>query len=388
MGRVLQRWRWSLLLALVLALGLVWVFWPAAIPVDSARVTRGSMSVGVTDDGVTRAQEQYFVSAPVTGYLARVALKPGDEVVKGQEVTRITGRPSSPLDPRTTSESQAALAAARAASRQAAASLQLARNDLARAEALAAQGFLPLAQLDAARNRVATGQAALAQANAEIARIRAVLTQPAGASHVPVSVRAPAPGRVLTVISESEGVVAEGTPIMTIGDPAHLEVVVDLLSREAVQIKPGDRAEITRWGGPQPLVGQVYRIEPFGRLRVSALGVEEQRVNVIIRFANPALLAQKGLGHGFQVDATIRNWGSENALRVPVGALFRDSGGNWQVYVIEGGRARVRTVRIGHVNDTFGEVLGGLSEGEQVVLNPANALQDGLRVTVREGAAR
>ena len=383
MRRWLSRWRWPLLLAVLVIAGLTFAFWPRAAAVDAGEVSRGSMVVSVTDTAVTRAQEHYIVSAPVAGYLARIQFEAGDEVAAGQELARISGRPSTPLDPRTLAEGRAALASAQAAAGQARAGLDLARSDLARAEALAPRQFVSRAQVEALRARVLSGEAALAQARAEAARLAAIIRQPDGSTGAAVTLRAPASGRVLSVVNESAGMVAEGTPIVTIGDPAALEVVVDLLSREAVRVHPGDRALITRWGGPDPLEGRVWRVEPFGQREISALGVEEQRVNVIIRFADPARLAAAGLGHGFQVDATIERWRDDKALRVPVGALFRGSEGQWQVFVIERGRARLRTVTVGQINADWGEVRGGLDEGQRVVLNPANTLRDGQRVSPR-----
>lgn len=383
MQRRLARWRWPLLLAVLVIAGLTFAFWPRAAAVDAGEVSRGAMVVSVTDTAVTRAQEHYIVSAPVTGYLSRIQLKAGDAVGAGQELARISGRPSTPLDPRSLAEGRAALASAQAAAAQARAGLDLARSDLARAEALAPRQFVSRAQVEALRARVASGEAALAQARAEAARIGALVREPDGSTGAAVTLRAPAAGRVLSVVNESAGMVAEGTPIVTIGDPAALEVVVDLLSREAVQVHPGDRALITRWGGPQPLEGRVWRVEPFGQRQISALGVEEQRVNVIIRFADPARLAAAGLGHGFQVDATIERWRDDKALRVPVGALFRGAEGQWQVFVIERGRARLKSVTIGQINADWGEVRAGLGESQRVVLNPANTLRDGQRVSPR-----
>jgi HlyD family secretion protein len=379
----LLRWRWPLLLAAVLAAGLAFVFWPQAVAVDAATVSRGPMVVSITDTAVTRAAEHYVISAPVSGYLSRINLDPGDAVRAGQDIARLSGPPSAPLDPRSTAEARAALAAVQAVVTQARAELDLARRDLARVEALAPRQFVSRAQLEAARARVISGEAVVAQARADVARLSAVLGRPDGTTGSSVTLRAPASGRVLNVLNESAGVVLEGTPIMTIGDPAELEVVVDLLSREAVQVQPGDRAEITRWGGPDPLVGTVWRVEPFGRLQISALGVEEQRVNVIIRFADAARLSAAGLGHGFQVDATIERWRDNDALRVPVGALFRGGLGQWQLFTIRQGRARLTNVTIGQINEDWGEVRGGLAEKDAVILNPANTLLDGQRVRAR-----
>lgn len=383
MWNKLKQWRWALVVAALLLAGLVYAFWPAPTPVDTAKITRGPMAVGVTDDGVTRAEQYYVVSAPVTGYLSRIALKPGDTISQGTLITRMTGRPATPLDLRSQQELRGALTAAQAAASSAQASLTQARNDLERAEHLAERGFLPRAQLENARTRVMTGEATLAQTRAEAARIRAMLTQPIGEATTPVPVRSPASGSVLTVINESEGVIPEGTPLMTIGDPQKIELVIDLLSREAVQVKEGDRAEITRWGGSEALTGTVWRVEPFGRLKISALGIEEQRVNVIIRFDEESAMQAARLGHGYQIDATIIRWSSPDALRVPIGALFRGQDGGWRVFIVKGGRAEERSVTIGHMNDEFGEVTAGLEEGEEVVLNPPNSLSSGMAVSAR-----
>ena len=381
---LLRRWRWAILVGALVVLGLAFAFWPAAAPVDGGKVTRGSMAVGVTDDGVTRAEEYYVVSAPVTGYLKRIELEAGDVVSRGALITQMTGPPATPLDERSREELRGRLAAARAAQDGAASSLAQARRDLARAEDLARRGFLSRARLEDARTRAETSQAALTEANGQVRSIRAMLAETGAAtSGEPVPVRAPAGGSVMNVINESEGVILEGTPLMTIGDPRKIEVVVDLLSREAVRVKPGDRVDISEWGGPGSLAGHVKRIEPFGRLKISALGIEEQRVNVIIGFDEKAREQAMRLGHGYQIDATIVLWSDEHALRVPIGALFRGGDGGWRVYVIDGGRAEERAVTIGHINDEYGEVLKGLSEGEPVILNPGNALEDGMRVSPR-----
>lgn len=384
MWDLIKRWRWAILIAALLLLGLVYTFWPAATPVDTARVTRGPMAVGVTDDGVTRAEEYYVVSAPVTGYLSRIELEPGDPVTRNTLITTMTGRPSSPIDPRSTQELRGALASAQAATSAAQASLVQARRDLGRAEELAERGFLARANLENARTRVTTGEATLAQSRAEAARIRALLDQPQGPGRgEPVTVRAPAGGVVLSVITESEGVIPEGTQLMTIGDPDAIEAVVDLLSREAVRVKPGNRVEITQWGGPDPLIGVVERVEPFGRLKVSALGIEEQRVNVIVGFEGAAAQQAARLGHGYQIDATVILWSSRDALRVPIGALFRAANGDWQVFVSDHGRARQRTVKLGHLSDEYAEVLEGLAAGDEVIVNPSNSLEDGAKVRPR-----
>lgn len=384
MRDLIRRWRWALIVAGLMLAGLAFAFWPEAELVDTGKVTRGPMAVGVTDDGETRVEDLYVVSAPVTGYLSRIELEAGDQITRGTLITRMTARPAPPLDLRSQEELRAALSAARATEAGAVAALGQAERDLRRAEELSARGFMPRAQLEAARTRVATGRAALQQSRGEVRRVEAQLATPGGASaDAPVAVRAPAGGAILSVISESEGIIAEGTPLVTIGDPRQIEVVVDLLSREAVRVKPGDRVEITQWGGPGPLAAHVKRIEPFGRLKISALGIEEQRVNVIIGFDAASLAQAARLGHGYQVDATVILWSKRDALRLPIGSLFRGDDGGWRVFLVEGGRARERPVRLGHLNDEYGEVLGGIDAGTEIVLNPGKALRDGSRVKPR-----
>jgi len=384
MGERIKRWRWAIVVAAFLLAGLIFAFWPAAFRVDAGTVTRGPMAVGITDDGVTRAQEYYVVSAPITGYLSRIELEAGDKVSRGTLLTKMTARPSAPLDQRSQRELHAALGAARAGQSGANSTLAQARRDLTRAKELSDRGFLPRARLEAAQTLVANSEAAARQSGAEIARIQALLAAPRSRGAGPsVPVRAVLSGSVLSVINESEGVIAEGTPLVTLGDPSRIEIVVDLLSREAVRVKPGDRVEITQWGGAGPLRGKVEQVEPFGTLKISALGIEEQRVNVIIAIDPAAATDAVRLGHGYQIEAMIILWSAPDALRVPIGALFRDQQGRWSVFVDENGRARQRQIRIDHINDEFAEVLGGLSLDEAVILNPGNALEDGMRISLR-----
>lgn len=383
-GSLFNRWRWALLITLLLAAGLIYAFWPEAVPVDSGEVSRGPMTVGVTDDGVTRVEEYYVVSAPVTGNMTRIELEPGDQVSRGALITRMVGAASNPLDPRSERELKAALASARASQRGALTLLEQARRDLARAEELAERGFLPRAQLEAARTRASNGKAQLDQARAEVQRYEALLAQPVGAGPgIPVAVRAPTGGTVMSVITESEGVIPQGTQLMTIGDPHRIEAVVDLISREAARVSIGDRVLITQWGGAKTITGKVTQVEPFGRLKISALGIEEQRVNVIVGFDPAQAEALALLGHGYQIDATFILWSKDDALRVPIGALFRGVDGRWHVFVIEHGRAVERAVSLGHLNDEYGEVLDGLTEGDRVILNPGGTLADGVSVKAR-----
>jgi len=384
---MVKRWRWAIGISALVLLMLVYSFWPEAVAVDTDEVTRGPMAVGVTDDGVTRVHDLYTVTAPVTGYVTRIELEPGDRVVAGQTIiARMAGAPSTPLDARSRAETREALSAAQAAARAAAASSELAQSDLVRARELSERGFLPKAQLDAAEANARASAAALQSSRAEVRRLQDALAEPAAAGMPKggeVAVRSPESGVVLTRLNESEGVVAMGTPLMQIGDPSQIEVVIDLLSREAVPVKAGAPVEITRWGGPNPLPGKVRLVEPYGRLKISALGIEEQRVNVIIDFDTKTAGQIAALGHGYQVDGTIILWRSDDVLRVPVGALFRGENGKWQVFVADGSRARLREVEVGHLNDDYGEVTGGLEPGMEVILNPGRTVEDGVRISRR-----
>lgn len=384
----IKSWRWAILIAAVLLAGLAYSFWPKAEAVDLATVSEGPMEVGLTDDGVTRVRELYTVTAPVTGYVTRIELEPGDTVIAGQTViARMAGIPSQPLDQRSRAELRNAITASRAAESRASAVLRLAEADLGRAEAIAERGFLSKADLEARRAGAASSRADLARSRADTRRLQSLLAEPAAGgtpSGGAVAVRSPESGVVLRRLSESEGVVAQGTALMEIGDPARIEVAADLLSREAAQVKPGDLVQITNWGGEGALPGRVRTIEPFGQLKVSALGIEEQRVNIIIDFAPEAAQQIVRLGHGYQVDATVVLWRDASAIRVPVGALFRGDDGGWQVFVEDGGRAYLRDVQIGHLNEDFGEVTGGLTKGARVILNPSGAIDDATRVKQRE----
>lgn len=384
MGEWIRRWRWPALVSAILLAGLAWSFWPEAARVDLGEISRGPLAIGVTDDGVTRAKDVFVVSAPITGYMSRIELEPGDKVERGTVITRMQGLPSTPLDPRTRAGLERSLASARAAEQAAVLSADQAKRDLAREEKLAKRGFVASSRLEQSRTAVARGEAAVRQARGEVQRISALLVPATGQiSGKAIAVHAPATGSVLTVTSESEGVIAEGTPLVEIGNPQAIEAVVDLLSREAVRVKPGDPVEVTQWGGDRPLTGRVDRIEPFGRLKISALGIEEQRVNVIIAFDAASASQAARLGHGYQFDATIQLWRKPDALRVPVIALFRGEDRGWRVFVVDHGRARERAVKIGHIGDEFAEVLDGVSEGDKVILNPGGKLRDGSRTVGR-----
>lgn len=357
--------------------------------------------VTIDEEGRTRVRDRFVVAAPVAGRVLRIGLEPGDAVRKGEVVARVQAEPPALLDARTRAEAQAALDSARAALGRAEAEEQRARSSLAQAERelrrtreLAAESLATTQQLDAREAEVRTGQDqvsvaeyAVLAAAAEIERARARLaTAPArSGSGREVSVVAPVDGVVLRRIRESETVVPAGDPLVEIGDPARLEIVVDLLSGDAVRVKPGARALVDQWGGERTLEARVRRVEPSGFTKISALGVEEQRVNVILEFVDP-VEAWKALGDGYRVEPRIVLWESENVLKVPTGALLR-TGERWGVYLIRDGRAALTPITIGHQNGQEAEVVAGLDPGAVLILHPGDTIADGVRVAPRPGAA-
>lgn len=389
-------------MAAAVALAVLWLFWPRAVPVDFATAARGPLQVSVSDEGETRVKDVFVVSAPVPGLMRRIALEAGDPVVANETVAaRI--EPSDPafLDLRTEAEARAAVKAAEAAQRLAVASvtraeaeLDFARAELARYRGLAERDTISANDLDAAERRARTSAAALEEARAalrvresELAQARARLMAPGLARRQRsaecdcVDVLSPVSGRVLRVLKESEGVVASGEPLLEVGNPGELEIVADLLSTDAVRVQPGQRVLVEAWGGGEPLEGRVRRVEPFGFTKVSALGIEEQRVNVVMDFTDPPGRWQR-LGHGYRVEPRIVLAEKADALKVPRAALFRD-GGKWAVFVRDGGRATLRHVQLGLENGLEAEIVEGLAEGDEVVLQPGDRVSDGTRVRSR-----
>lgn len=393
--------------AVVICAGLAAAFWPRATMVDIGAVTRGGMIVTIDEEGRTRVRDAYVVSTPIAGRLRRVEVDPGDPVERGTTVVAHM-LPTNPaaLDIRTREQARAAVAAAEAALRVARADLNAAianrdaaQSELGRARQLAERGVTSSAALDRAEQaeRVAsanvdTAEAAIAMREAEVANAQAQLigfddqrlaaTLDSGLSQ-DIPLVAPATGRILRIMQQSETTLPAGTPIMEIGNIENdLEVVVELLSTDAVQVAPGDRVIIDDWGGPETLAGEVVRVDPFGISKFSALGVEEQRVTAVIRFTGPAE-AHAGLGHGYRVEARIVVWEADDALIVPSSALFRRAG-DWAVFVVEDGVARLRSIEVGRNNGSEAEVLNGLSEGDEVILFPSSGLSDGIRVAQRQ----
>jgi HlyD family secretion protein len=368
--------------------------WPSATDVDVAVVARGAMQVTIDEEGETRVRERFVVSAPVAGIVERIELEPGERVFRGKTVVARLMPATSPLiDTRTQAELRAAVEAARAAVGQAqaehgraVAARSRAESTVRRLEALLESGAISRDELEAAQTTFKTAEEAVraaeftrARAEHELQLARARLSPPVAGGRV-VPIVAPVDGVVLKRMRESTSVIPVGEPLLEIGDPASLEIVADLLSTDAVRVSRGAPVIIDQWGGPHPLDGRVRLVEPSGFMKVSALGVEEQRVNVIIDFVDDADPAS--LGDGYRVEVRIVTWRQESVLKVPVGALFR-RGQEWAVFIVENGRAREQIVQIGQRNDREAEILKGLSEGQTVVLHPPDTLHDQQRVRTR-----
>ena len=393
--RALKRTLW-VTIALAVAIGIALGLRPSRVAVETAAVARGTLRITVDEDGRTRVVDRYTITAPLAAMVARPALRAGDSVRQGEIVARLVPVASPLLDPRSRAQAEARVAAAQAALSQAgaqvasaAAAAEFAAREAARQRVLGQGGAVSRQSVEQADLTERTAREALASAQfgervtaSEVRLARAALARldrgTAVAEEFPV--RAPVRGVLLRVIQESEAVVPAGAPLMEVGDPASLEAVVDVLTTDAVDIRPGAPVRLERWGGDAALNGYVHRVEPSAFTRLSALGVEEQRVNVIVRPAAPRS-AWAVLGDGFRVEASILTWEGRNRLIVPGGAVFRQGSG-WAVYVVDGGRARLRTIEIGRRNDSEVEVVRGLREGDRVVIYPTDNVGDGVRVAV------
>jgi HlyD family secretion protein len=376
---------------LALAAALVIMTRPQPVPVDFAVVSRGPMAETLDHEGRTRVRERYVVSAPVAGRVLRIELRPGDRVVANQTViATFAPGASSLLDARSRAGATSHVSGAEALLEQARAQRDLAQN-LSKFGLMTAEGLQAAESQAAASERsLEAAEAAVRVAAHEVEAARAMLVEPgsrpagvAGAAvqGVTLTLRSPIDGVVLERHRESETVVMQGEPLVTVADTSALEVVADFLSSDAVRIQPGMRAFIDQWGGAQPLVAVVRRVEPAGFLKISALGVEEQRVWVVFDLTEPAS-AGRALGDGYRVEARVVTWEASEVTRVPVSSLFR-RGTGWAVFVEEGGLARERPVQIGHRNGTFAEVLSGVSVGAKVVIYPPDSVSDGSHVAAR-----
>ncbi|MDP3759019.1 MAG: HlyD family efflux transporter periplasmic adaptor subunit [Ramlibacter sp.] len=374
---------------------LAWAFAPRPVQVETSAVKQGRFEQSIEEDGRTRLKDRFTVSAPVAARLARIALREGDPVVAGDTVAVLMPVMSSMVDARSRSEATARLNAAAAGVERAGAriakagiALQEARLEQDRSEKLAADGFVSASRLDASRLAAGSAQRELDMAEAE--RVVAVYEQAqaaaalqpaaAGAPGRPLNVRAPVSGVVLRVVQASEATVPAGAALLDIGDPSRMEVLSELLTTDAVLAQPGRTVVIERWGGP-PVEGRVRRVEPAAFTKVSALGIEEQRVNVLIDVTSPPQ-AWRAMGDGFRVTARIITASVDRATLVPVGALF-PHGQEMAVYRIDGRRARLAPVKVLARNASEASVRDGLAVGDQVVVYPPAALADGARVKVR-----
>lgn len=381
--------KWTVAVGLVAAVILLFLLLrPSPTTVESAKATIGAMRVTVDEDGETRAHDRFVVAAPIPGRLLRVELEEGDVVTENAEVARIE---PVPLNQQQREEVLARIDAAEAMKRQADARLaharedyEQAKRDLARVEGLAKEGVVSNQVLEQARTAKTTSgeefeaakfSALAAASEIKVARSGLVGMDASNAVHKVISLRSPVAGHVLRVVEKSERVVLAGAPVLIVGDPKRIEVVTDVLTMDAVNVKPGAPVYLEGCGGDHPIRAKVRLIEPAGFTKISALGVEEKRVNVISDFIDPP----DGLSDGYRVDARIVTWEGQNVLKIPGSAAFR-AGETWSVFAIEGGRARRKAVQIGHRNQTEVEILQGLTAGQEVILHPSNELKDGIRV--------
>jgi HlyD family secretion protein len=366
-------------LAAVAAAIIVYALLPHPAEADFTRVERGDVRETIVDEGRTRMHDVYVVSSPVAGRVLRVDVEPGDDVAKNTVLARVARAAAGFLDTRTDLQSRAAVDAASAHVDSAQADLALAQREYQRARQLAEAQLVSEAATDQAKARLDAAQAARTAAAAELTRARSALLDPERVVRGLIDVRSPVNGRVLRVPQESESVIAAGTPLVEVGDPGRIEVVAEFLSQDAVRMRPGAEARIENWGGPA-LAARVDRIEPVARTKVSALGVEEQRTNVILQFADRQAASQ--LGHDFRVDARVTIEEARGVLRVPLGALFR-SGDGWAAYKVVDGRARLTPVGVGIADGAWRVVTQGLAEGDSVIAFPGSTIADGAHVTAR-----
>jgi HlyD family secretion protein len=389
-------------LALVLLAALVWAFWPSPMEVEVARVTQGRFERAVLEDGKTRVRDRYVVSTTLTGRMRRIALVQGDTVARGDTVATLSPPDPALLDARSQAEqaarvgtAQAGVARAHASVVAASAALAQSHLDVLRSIELTRQGFVSAAQGDAARlaeqlrsTELEAARQAETAARFDLEQSRAALrplvtarTGDAPSGGGEVAIRSPVAGKVLKVLVQSEGQVMAGTGLVEIGDPAALEVVVDILTEEAAQVLPGTPVQLLNWGGPGALAGKVRYVEPGAFTKVSALGVEEQRVNAIVDITTPKE-TWKGLGDGFKVDVRLLVQVVDNAVMVPVSALF-PIGSRSGVFVLDGGHVRLKEVVVQARNGTHAWVPQGLTLDTQVVVYPDIKLKEGVKVKVR-----
>lgn len=390
-----------ILLGMGIAVAIYLAMRPQPAKVDVAQVRLDDLMVTIDEDGKTRIKERYVVSAPLAGRLLRIDIDPGD-VVKAGDSRLATIEPNDPqlLNPRELASAEAREKAAEAALKRAdpavesaRADLDFAESDLARKRRLRQSNSVSESVLQEAERRYRTTAEAFRAATfaADIARFELAQAQAAlmpsrskleTAADWRFHIDSPIDGRVLRVFQESSAVVTPGTPLLEVGDPTDIELEIDVLSSDAVRIRPNDPVIIQHWGGEQPLRGLVRLVEPSAFTKISALGVEEQRVNVIIDIVDP-VDDRLTLGDGFRVEVRIIVWEGQNILQVPASALFRD-GDDWLVFLMRNGKAMKQVVELGHRNGMSAEVLGGLAEGDTVIIHPSDEISEGVEVMPRE----
>lgn len=391
---------WSIIGALLI-FALLFLFWPKAVITDMAQVNKDSLQISISDEGKTRVHDIYVLSAPVTGYLRRIAAEVGDQVIiSSTVVAQIEPIDPAFLDPRSEAQAKAdiqtansALSLAKAEVNQAQAELDFALAEYNRMSELRINNSVSERELDNAERAYKTRRAALATVQAalqmrvyELERTKALLLSPSTTQlehgHCEcMNITAPVSGRILKVLNKSEGVVTAGTPLVEIGDPKDLEIVVELLSFDAVKVEPGQTVIIKNWGGDEPLTGRVKHIEPIGFKKVSALGIEEQRVNVIIDLVSD-LSKWARLGHGYQVDVDIVIWQQSELLTVPITSLFREQQ-EWAIFVANNNVAEKRMVQVGQKNAFRAQIISGLQEGDWFISYPNEQIEDGVKVVSR-----
>ena len=357
--------------------------WPRPVPAEIASVSMGPLRTVVSEEGKTRIRQRYTVSAPVGGQLRRFPFKPGAVVLSNETVVATIDPVTPPvLDARSRGMAEARRDAASASVGKYRASHDFAARELKRLEGLFQQQTISIQDLERARlaeasaaEELKAGEGALRQIDAELIEFSRFPARVVA----PVEVRAPASGRVLRVFEENSRVVSSGTPLLEIGDPTDLEVVVEVLSRDGASILPGTRIEFEQWGGTGPLQGTVRLVEPAAFTKISALGVDEQRVRLVADLTTPPE-QRPTLGDNFRVDARVITWETERGMKIPSGALFH-IGNSAGVFLVEGSRARLRQVKVGHSSGAEVQVLEGVKEGDEVIIYPGNRIKEGQRVS-------
>ena len=392
----LRRWIVVIIITVGVISAIVYGFIPKPVTVDLVKVSRGPLKITVEEEGKTRVKDRFVLSAPVAGFMRRIKLDVGDHIQKGETLVELEPLKSNLLDPRSRATAEAAVSSAEAALkveeervRAAAADAEYSRRNLERIKKLFEGGYVAkdaLEQAEAGDKRaeanLLSAEAAVKVARSELGRAQTVLRHSAAEETKIqgkiVTIQAPVSGSVLKIYLESERVVQSGEPLIDIGDPKNLEVKVEVLSADAVRIKPGTSVLFERWGGNSTLSGKVRIVEPAGFTKISSLGVEEQRVLVIVDIAS---FPKSGysLGDGYRLEASFIIWEGKDILQVPASALFRKQDG-WAVFVVKNDRALKREVKVGQRTGLAAEILSGLTEGEEVISHPDNSIEDGTRI--------